>query len=115
MKTMRRALYSVLLFTTFLSCQNNNHSVSLAWTASLTPNVTYNMYRGAQGAEVLIKTGITGTTFTDTGLTANTQFCYFATAINAATKESVPSNEVCTATDKDQALPPGSLVITSHN
>jgi hypothetical protein len=80
-----------------------NGSVTLTWTAPVGA-VTYNVYRGmSAGAEgtTPIATGITATTFTDTGLTNGTVYFYVVTAVNANVNhvpvlpsESAPSAEV---------------------
>ena len=70
-------------------------SVSLAWTAS-TDNVGvtgYDVYRGST------KVGtVTGTTYTDTGLTANTSYTYTVKAHDAAGNVSAASNAVSQTT-----------------
>ena len=70
-------------------------SVSLSWTAS-TDNVGvtgYNIYRGSTLAGTS-----TGTTFTDTGLTANTAYSYTVKAFDAAGNLSAASTAVSATT-----------------
>ncbi len=70
-------------------------SVSLAWTAS-TDNVGvtgYDVYRGSTKVST-----VTGTTFTDTGLTASTTYTYTVKAHDAAGNVSAASNSVTQAT-----------------
>ncbi|MFC5908792.1 glycoside hydrolase family 6 protein [Streptacidiphilus monticola] len=72
-------------------------SVSLSWTAS-TDNVgvtAYNVYRGS----TKVGTVTSGTTFTDTGLSASTAYSYTVTAQDAAGNVSAASAAV-TATTK---------------
>ena len=61
------------------------HSASLSWTASTTPNVTYNVYRatGSTGpfTTPLNSSPITGTTFVDTTVQAGQTYYYVATAV----------------------------------
>ncbi|MEY9871606.1 cellulose 1,4-beta-cellobiosidase [Streptacidiphilus sp. MAP12-33] len=71
-------------------------SVSLSWTAS-TDNVgvtAYNVYRGA----TKVATVTSGTTYTDTGLTASTSYSYTVTAQDAAGNVSAASTAVTATT-----------------
>jgi chitodextrinase len=66
-------------------------TVPLTWTAS-SDNVGvtgYNVYRN--GTKIPAGTGITATSFTDTGLAPNTQYTYTVTARDAAGNESAQS------------------------
>jgi len=70
---------------TGLTATAGHMQVSLKWTAS-SGATSYNVYRGtSSGGESAtpVKTGITGTTFTDTGLTAGTKYFYKVAAVNA--------------------------------
>jgi hypothetical protein len=70
-------------------------SVSLSWRAS-TDNVGvsgYSVYRTIQGRTTLANT-LTGTTYTDTGLTRNTNYSYSVKAYDAAGNVSPASNSV---------------------
>jgi fibronectin type 3 domain-containing protein len=73
--------------------------VSLRWTAS-SGAIGYNIYRsttaGGEG-QTPVHTGITGTTFTDTGLSAGTAYFYVVTAVGIG-GESTTSNEASAAT-----------------
>ncbi|MEV0614108.1 glycosyl hydrolase family 18 protein [Nonomuraea sp. NPDC050404] len=72
-----------------------NNSVSLAWNAS-TDNVAvtgYEIYRGGT-----LVTTVTGTTHTDTGLTASTAYSYTVRARDAAGNRSANSNSVTATT-----------------
>jgi fibronectin type 3 domain-containing protein len=57
----------------------------LSWTASTTPNVTYNVYRATAATgpftTPLNSSPITGTTYTDTTVQAGQTYYYVATAV----------------------------------
>src|SRR5207237_3282370 len=80
---------------TNLSATLGNGQVSLSWNAAAGA-ASYNIYRattsGGEGSTPYV-TGITGTTFTDTGLTNGTIYYYKVTAINNVGQSSA-SNEV---------------------
>ncbi|HET6385284.1 MAG TPA: fibronectin type III domain-containing protein [Armatimonadota bacterium] len=68
-------------------------TVTLTWTGSTTA-VSYNVKRGtAAGKETTIKSGVTGTSYVDTGLTEGQTYYYIVTAVNLG-GEGTPSNEV---------------------
>jgi hypothetical protein len=85
--------------------------VSLNWS-SVSDATSYNIYRSttAGGPYMQSATGITGTTYTDTGLTNDTTYYYVVTAVNA-TGESVYSNEA-SATPTEPETPPSSYNAT---
>jgi fibronectin type 3 domain-containing protein len=69
-----------------LSATAGNAQVSLSWTAS-SGATSYNVYRGtAAGGEstTAIATGLTGTTYTNTGLTNGTTYYYKVAAVNTS-------------------------------
>lgn len=106
----------VFLLTLMGNC-SNTHSADLSWTASTASGVTsYNVYRATtSGAEVLVKSGVAGTTFTDTGLAPLTKYFYWATAVcpTCLPSESDPSNEASGTTPADgKPSPPLTLTIT---
>jgi len=69
-----------------------NSQVDLAWSASAGAT-SYNLYRGtSSGGEILVQTGITGTDYTDTGLSDGITYYYEVTAVNSAGESGV-SNE----------------------
>ncbi|MFI6924307.1 glycosyl hydrolase family 18 protein [Nonomuraea spiralis] len=90
-----------------------NNSVALAWDAS-TDNVAvtgYEIYRGGN-----LVTTVTGTTYSDTGLTANTAYNYTVRARDAAGNRSANSNQITATTtgggggdDKTPPSVPGNL------
>lgn len=110
-----RKILSILAFCLLAmsaTCQTT-HSAALSWQASTTPNVTYNVLRASSqaGPFTSIQTGVTGLTFTDSNLAANTQFCYEVTASATGMADSAPTNIVCGTTGQNQAAAPGTLVI----
>ena len=76
-----------------LSGTPSDAQATLSWTASATAK-TYTVKRSstAGGPYVAVKTGLTATTFTNTGLTNGTAYFYVVTAVNAG-GESPASNE----------------------
>jgi fibronectin type 3 domain-containing protein len=77
------------------------HSVSISWTASTTPGVTYTIYKGTAASGPFGGTiGITTTTYTDTAVTPGASYFYQVTAVCTAacpagiTGESLPSNQI---------------------
>jgi fibronectin type 3 domain-containing protein len=84
----------------------SQHSVSLSWNASSTPNVQYNVYRGTQHLgpypTKLSSAPQSGTTFTDSTVQNGTTYYYVVTAIDAQSRESIYSSEV------SAAIPPSS-------
>jgi len=82
---------------TGLAASGGNHVVTLSWQPSVgSVPITYNLFRGlAAGAESAtpIATGITGTSFSDTGVTNGTTYFYVIDAVNSL-GTSGGSNEV---------------------
>jgi len=76
--------------------------IDLSWTASTTPNVTYNIYRKLSGGgfqpapQYLIASGITDTTYADTDASKepNSPYYYDITAVGSNGIESVSANQV---------------------
>jgi len=79
---------------TGLTASAGNAQVSLSWTAS-SGATTYSVFRGTsaggESATALV-TGLTGTTYTNTGLTNGTTYYYKVAAVNAS-GTSAQSNE----------------------
>ncbi len=72
------------------------HQATLNWTASTTPNVTYNVYRAASFSGPFITplngSPINGTTYVDTVVIAGQTYYYVATAVDTNGDESVDSS-----------------------
>jgi 6-phosphogluconolactonase len=72
-------------------------AVTLAWTASATNSVSYNVYRsttsGAYTSANKIASGVSATSYPDSGLTSGTTYYYVVTAVDAGGNESPFSNE----------------------
>ena len=80
----------------------SSSQINLSWTASPTSGVTYNVYAAASSgftpsAANRIATGLSGTTYSDTGIPPTTTRYYLVTAKNAG-GESAPSNQASATT-----------------
>jgi hypothetical protein len=89
----------------------SSSSINLTWTASPTAGVTYNIFRSttsgfAPSSSNQIASGVTATSFTDTGLTPATTYFYLVEASNAG-GVSPASNQASATT---QTGPPPSAV-----
>jgi fibronectin type 3 domain-containing protein/lysophospholipase L1-like esterase len=76
---------SVPAAPTGLAATAGNAQVGLSWTAS-SGATSYNLYRGTSAGEesgTAVATGITTTTYTDTGLTNGTAYYYKVAAVNS--------------------------------
>ena len=99
---------------TGLTATAGNAQVSLSWTAS-TGATSYNVKRATAtgGPYSVVASGVTGTTYTNTGLTNGTTYFYVASAMNAA-GESPNSNEASATPTGPPAAPTG-LTATAGN
>jgi len=73
--------------TNLAATGTSSNSVNLSWTASTTTDVVYNVYASTTVGAALSDTtevieGITGTSYTDTGLQPNTTYYYTVVASN---------------------------------
>lgn len=79
-----------------MSPGSSSHYVTLTWTASTTPGVTgYNIYRSLTTGGTYTKltpTAVSGTTYTDSNVTAGITYYYVATAL-VGSSESGYSNQ----------------------
>lgn len=94
---------------TGLSAAAGDGSVRLTWVAA-SGAASYNVYRGTSAGGQLqtpIATGITGTSFTNTGLTNGTAYFYKVAAVNAA--GTGPMSNEASATPRLPLTAPGNL------
>jgi fibronectin type 3 domain-containing protein len=100
---------------TGLTAAPGNMKVTLTWTAS--PGAaSYNVYRGTSpGGEgpSPLATGVTTTSFSDSGLTDGTTYYYQVTAVNSA-GESVRSGEVSATPVAPPSAPTGVTAIAGN-
>jgi hypothetical protein len=101
---------------TGLTATASDKQMSLAWNAS-SGATSYNIYRsltpGGEGATAY-KTGVTTTTFTDTGLTDGTTYYYKVTAVNSA-GESGRSSEISATPQATLPSIPSGLTASAGN
>ena len=75
---------------TNLAATAGNGQVTLTWTAA-GGATNYNLYRGTSGGgETLLQSGLTGTSFTNTGLSNGTTYYYQVTAVNSSGESTDP-------------------------
>jgi hypothetical protein len=82
-----------------LTATGGSNSITLTWTAS-TGATSYNVYRGTSAggeSSIAIATGITGTTYVDTTVSAGVTYYYYVTAVGSG-GESGASSEASAAT-----------------
>ena len=95
-------------------------TVHVSWTASTTPNVSYNVYRqsapcAASGTFAKINAGpISGTSYDDLNVPAGSTYCYYATAVcsTCSPSESAPSNKDEAQVQDVQPQPPTGLTVS---
>lgn len=80
-------------FTLTATAQSSS-SIQLNWTAS-SGATNYDVYRAVQK----VASGLTTTSYTDTGLSASTQYCYSIVAVNTAGQ--TESNQACATTEAE--------------
>lgn len=87
--------------------------IRLIWDANASTDtvVSYNVYRGSEE----IATGVTGTTYTDTGLNSSTEYCYTIKAVNKYGYKSAASASACAITEDAIPAAPESLIATPQS
>ena len=88
-----------------LAAKAGNSQVVLSWTGS-SGAISYNIYRSTSSngeGSTPYMTGVTGTSFTDTGLTSGATYFYEVTAVNSGS-ESGKSNEASATTSTSSQL-----------
>ena len=86
--------------------------VNLTWTG-IAGSPTYSVYRAAtSGAETLVQSGVSGTSYTDTGLTGGTYF-YKVTATLAGSESALSGEASATATDFTLSASPAAVTIAA--
>nr|WP_246070607.1 glycoside hydrolase family 6 protein [Paenibacillus kobensis] len=94
-----------------LTATAGDAQVALTWTAS-SGATSYNVKRSttAGGTFTTVATGVTGTTYTNTGLTNGTTYYYVVTAVNSAGESA--NSAAASATPAGTVTPPaGNLVV----
>jgi len=87
----------------------SSSSINLTWTASPTAGVTYNIFRSTTSGFTpsgsnQVASGVTGTSFTDTGLASSTTYFYLVEASNAGGAS--PASNQASATTQTGPPPP---------
>jgi hypothetical protein len=75
----------------------NPHTATLSWTASTTPNVSYNIYRSSTAGGPYTKVGSVGVgvvSYIDTQALAGQTYFYVVRAVDSTNTESANSNQV---------------------
>lgn len=93
--------------TNLTATAQSTSAIKLTWDA-VDGAASYNVYRG----ETKITNVATGTTYTNTGLSADTQYCYTVTAVNNA-GESAESNEACARTQAETPTVPNAPTLAA--
>lgn len=92
--------------TNLVASTVSSSQINLSWSASSDTDGTgvagYKIYRNG----TYIK-AVTGTSTSDTGLSASTQYCYKVSAYDTAGKESSQSNQSCAITDVSWTITDG--------
>jgi hypothetical protein len=99
MRQLIRLFALLLVPTLVLANTPGKHSVTLSWTASTTPGVTYNLYRGSaagvcSGTPTPYASGIVGTQYTDTANLTDGQTIYYNVAAVKGGAESACDGEL---------------------
>ena len=82
---------------------NSTSQVSIAWNASTDPGgVVYRIFRDGM---LVTRAVTTATSYTDSGLTPGTQYCYTIVAYDAAWNDTSPSAPACATTQSNPVSP----------
>jgi hypothetical protein len=106
-------LFALILSGPLFSQNGTPHGVFLNWTASTSPSVTYNVYRGTSASGPWAKLNsapLTGTTYLDpvSNVLTSTTYSYAVTAVDPTTgSESVFSNIAIDTTPAAFPVNPG--------
>ena len=95
----------------------SSSQINLSWTASTTSGVTYSVYRSTTngftpGSGNLVTSGLSTTTYSNTGLSSGTTYYYLVEAVNS-TASSGPSNQATATTTAVVPTAPTSLTATA--
>ena len=101
--------------TSLTATATSSSQINLSWTASTTSGVTYSVYRSTTsgftpGSGNLITSGLSTTTYSNTGLSASTTYYYVVEAVNSA-GNSPASNQ---ATAETQAAGGSGISTTAY-
>lgn len=114
---MKLRIFVLPVLLAFLSitgnCQTPAHGANLSWNSVGVSGATYTVLRSSTsgGAKTTIKSGITGTSVTDS-LSANTAACYTIVTSVPGMTDSAPSNEICGVSGKDSAPSVSGFAVT---
>ncbi len=102
---------------TNLSATPGDSQATLNWTAPSNDGgsaiTSYNIYRGtSSGSEVEVQTGVSGTSYVDSGLTNDVTYYYEVTAVNGV-GEGPPSNEASATPTGSGATVPDAPALTA--
>jgi len=86
--------------------------VDLSWLAPFNPVKHYRVYIRPRGGEYRLDGTSLFTRYRATGLSCNTAYSVYVTAVDRDNYESLPSNEVQFTTLKGEPQPPGGVVMT---
>jgi O-glycosyl hydrolase/fibronectin type 3 domain-containing protein len=95
----------------------SSSQINLSWTASTTSSVTYSVFRSTTsgftpGSGNQITSGLSGTTYSNTGLSSGTAYYYVVEAVNSA-GSSAPSNQATATTTAVAPTAPTGLTATA--
>jgi hypothetical protein len=83
-----------------VGASSGSHQATLNWNASMTPSLTYNVYRGTVSGGPYSKinsSAVSALSYTDTSVAAGQVYYYVVTAVNSSNVESGYSNQAMAA------------------